>query len=167
MKLTKSLRKRICKQSFGLMILVFGISNVVYSNTDNIYQAVVQAPFDTTYDKVYKALENQRFYVVYELNIGRSLARNKERWGKDYNRNKFEEVRTMIVCNPWYANQVLNKDPSLIALCPLTISLLYKEGKVTIYFERLTVKTEDSPLSDVLWEIETTIISAIEGAISE
>jgi uncharacterized protein (DUF302 family) len=148
-----------------LILLVFGVINSVHSDSDNIYQAVIEAPFDSTYDKVYKALESQRFYVVYELNIGKSLARNKERWGEEYNRNEFEEVRTMIVCNPWYANQVLNKDPRMIALCPLTISVLYKKGIVTIYFERLTVKTEDGPLSELLWEIESTIISAIEGAI--
>lgn len=36
--------------------------------------------------------------------------------GEDYNRNNFEGVHSMVICNPWYANQVLNLDPVMMTL---------------------------------------------------
>ncbi|HSR63949.1 MAG TPA: hypothetical protein VLN56_11145 [Gammaproteobacteria bacterium] len=36
--------------------------------------------------------------------------------GEEYNRNNFEDVHSMVICNPWYANQVLNLDPVMMTL---------------------------------------------------
>lgn len=36
--------------------------------------------------------------------------------GEDYNRNNFEGVHSMVICNPCYANQVLNLDSVMMTL---------------------------------------------------
>ena len=120
---------------------------------------------ETVYPKLYKALEDSRFYVIFEADIGKNLARNAEKWGDEYNRNKFEGVRSMVICNPEYANKVLNLDPKMMAMCPITVTLLYKQGTTTILFERLTPVAAGSAAEDILWEVENTIISAIESVL--
>jgi len=53
----------------------------------------------------------------------------------------------------------------MIAVCPMTVALIHKQGKTTVLFERLTPIAAGSPAEDVLWEVENTIISAIESVM--
>lgn len=152
---------------FSLAISLFVICNTYAGGVDAIYTASVQKPMDEVYPELYKSLEASGFYVIFEANIGKNLAHNAKKWGEEYNRNKFEGVRSMVICNPYYANQVLNLDPKMMALCPLTVTTLYKEGKTTVLFERLTPTAAGSPAEDVLWEVENTIISAIESVTTK
>ena len=156
---------RILSAVILFFIVIF--TNQVGAQTDTIYVANINRPVDEVYQNLYKALETARFYVIFEANIGKNLARNAEKWGEDYNRNKFEVVRSMVICNPEYANQVLNLDPKMMALCPLTVTLLYKGGTTTILFEKLLPAAMGSPAEDILWEVENTIISTIESVISD
>ena len=71
----------------------------------------------------------------------------------------------MIVCNPFYANQVLNLDPVMMALCPINITVMHKEGKSTVLFERLTPIAKGSAAEDGLWEVENTIVTALDNAV--
>lgn len=149
------------------LLITSSLSLPVMAGSDAIFKHEIKGAFTEIYDKVYKALEESRFFVIFEVNIGKNLARNAERWGDDYNRNKFEGVRSMVICNPWYANQVLNLDPELMALCPLTVTLLYKNGNATVLFEKLMPVAKGSPAEAILWEVENTIISAIEGVTAD
>ena len=151
----------------ALLFFVVIFTNQVCAQTDAIFEASVSKPMDEVYQDLYKALEASRFYIIFEANIGKNLARNAEKWGEDYNRNKFESVRSMVICNPEFANQVLNLDPRMMALCPLTVTLLHKEGTTTVLFEKLMPAAKGSPAEDILWEVENTIISAIESVISD
>lgn len=132
-----------------------------------IYSISVERSGEEVYQSVYKSLEESRFYVIFEANIGKNLARNAERWGDEYNKNKFEMVKSMVVCNPYYTNQVMNLDPNMMSLCPLNITVLFKAGKSTVLFKKLTALAKDSPAEDILWEIENTIITAIENVVAE
>lgn len=134
------------------------------TGADRIFAQEIKGEFSQIYGRVHQALEEARFFVIFEADIGSNLARNAERWGADYNRNGYEGVRSLVICNPWYANQLLNLDPELMALCPMSVTLLYKDGMATVLFERLSPVAPDSPALDVLWEVENTIITAIEGA---
>jgi len=132
-----------------------------------IYSISVEKPSEEVYQSVYKSLEESRFYVIFEANIGKNLARNAERWGDEYNKNKFEFVKSMVVCNPYFTNQVMNLDPSMMSLCPLNITVMSKAGKSTVLFEKLAAVAKGSPAEDILWEIENTIITAIENAVGQ
>jgi uncharacterized protein (DUF302 family) len=147
------------------MVLLFAVlfAHHVPAQPDAIYEVNISRPIDEIYPKLYEAFEASGFYVIFEANIGKNLARNAEKWGEDYNRNRFEAVKSMVICNPYSANQVLNLDPKMMALCPLTVTVLYRENTTTIVFERLLIAAGGSPAEDVLWEVENTIISAIES----
>jgi len=122
---------------------------------------------ETSYDVVYKALENHNFFVVFEPNIQKSISQFAERWGKDYNRNGLEGIRAMVFCNGWYANAVSNADPDMLALCPLHITLVQKNGVTRILFTRPTVIAADSKALTVAREIEQGVSKALDEAVAE
>ena len=130
-----------------------------------VYSAATEAPLDEVYTSVYAALEENRFFVVFEANMGRTLSRFAEDWGEDYNRNKLKGIRSMVVCNAWYTNQVSNKDPSMLSLCPLTVTLIHKEGVTTVLFARPSVIAQGSPAQSILMEVEQDLIAAINEGL--
>lgn len=126
-----------------------------------VTKIVLNGSFEDNYNKVSKTLDEHRFFVIFEPNIGRSLANYKERWGDDYNRNGYEAIRSLVFCNPWYANQVINKDPEMAALCPLSVTLLHKGDKTEVMFLRPSQINPDSPAQSILEELETDIVKAL------
>jgi len=155
------------KQTLFLLIFFTGSLVDAAEELEAIFSISVEKPAEEVYQSVYKSLEESRFYVIFEANIGKNLARNAKRWGDEYNRNNFEMVKTMVVCNPYYANQVMNLAPKLMALCPMTITVMHKAGKSTVLFKKLTPAAKGSAAEDVLWEVENTIITAIEHGIAD
>ncbi len=145
-------------------ILLLSFSNV-YANS-NVFVHSVKKPMVEIYDKVYKSLEDARLYVVLEPDISRNLSGFAERWGDQYNRNKLTSIRRLVFCNGWYANQVSNKDPHMLALCPLHMTLIEKDGVTTALFARPTVIAADSPAKDILQELEYEVITAIKKGMN-
>jgi len=154
--------KSILSVLFMLLILLPWASHAGGGEAGPVLEFKVKQPFDEAYQALYAALEEARFYVIFEANIGQNLARHAGRWGENYNRNRFEHMKSMLICNPWYANQALNLDPRFMAMCPLSVGVIYKQGITTVYFKRLDNVAGSSAADDLLWEVENTIVSAIE-----
>ena len=125
-----------------------------------------QAPMTVTYPAIYRALENARFWVVFEANLGANLAGFRDRWGEDLNRNALDGIRSIVVCNAWYANQVSNADPDLLALCPLRVNLVEKNGVTRVLFARPTAIAAGSPGIGVVQEIEDSIAAALRAGVA-
>ncbi len=148
-----------------LMLLMFSVSSAFADNKNSgVYILQVDKPLIDVYDKVYKSLEDARFFVVFEPNIGANLASFAEKWGDDYNQNNIAEIRSMVFCNGWYANKVSNLDPDMLGFCPLHISLIERKGKTTVLFNRPGVIAQNSPAKELLLKIESEVIAAIQQA---
>ena len=102
---------------------------------------------------------------MFEPNIGNNLASFAERWGDEYNRSGLDGIRSMVFCNAWYANQVSNADPSMLALCPLHITLVEKQGNTTILFARPSEIAQGSAAVDIARELEDSVIQALESVV--
>ena len=50
----------------------------------------------------------------------------------------------------------------MLALCPLSLTLIEKDGKTTALFARPTVTAADSPAKDIVAELEGAVIAAIK-----
>ena len=133
-----------------------------HAESASVFEHRVNKPLGQVYSKVYQSLEQEGFYVVYEVNLGRNLAGFKERWGENYNRNKLDQIRSMVFCNGWYANAVSNTDPTMLAFCPLRMTLTEKDGVTTALFIRPTKVAEGSPALKVLQHVEDDVIKAIK-----
>ena len=154
---------KIMKKWLVLLILTFSVSSV-FADTKNsaVYIQQVDEPLARVYDKVNKSLEDARFFVVFEPDIGTNLASFAEKWGDDYNRNKLTGFRSMVFCNGWYANKVSNLDPNMLGFCPLHITLIERDGKTTVLFNRPGVIAQNSPAKELLQKLESEVIAAIQ-----
>lgn len=148
-----------------LALLLFILPVTVAASPAGVLRLDVKAPMPATYRAVTAALEEARFWVVFEADLGGNLAGFAERWGEDYNRNRLDGIHSMVVCNAWYANRVSNADPDLLALCPLRINLVEKDGVTRVLFARPTVVAAGSPGIEVVQEIEDVISTALRKAV--
>ena len=130
-----------------------------------IYDRTVPGEMDDVYKHVFTALENNSYFVIFEPNIGKNLSHFAKRWGEDYNKNKLKSIRSMVFCSAWYANKISNIDPSMLALCPLRITLYTKDNKTHILFVRPGKVAGPSKAQKVAKELEDDVIRTIEVAI--
>lgn len=153
---------------FGILILVGSLlAGGVSAESPMVYEKRVKGELEKTYKNIFNALENNGFYVVFEPNIGKNLAHFKNRWGKDYNTNNLESIRSMVFCNAWYANLVSNADPQMLALCPLHITLVHKDGVTRILFIRPSLVATGSGAEKVALELEQEVIRTIESGLQQ
>lgn len=144
-----------------LLLPLGGLAN------DSVYRVTTGQPLDIVYPAVKSGLESQRLYVVFEPDIGRNLASFAARWGEDYNRQGLDAIRSMVFCNPWYANQVANADPGMLALCPLHLTLTQREGRTTILFIRPSRIARGTAAEAIAAELEDAVIGAIESSLAD
>lgn len=145
-----------------LLLLVAGPASA-----DTIYKLSYNAGLDRTYPAIKQALEEEKLWVVFEPNMARTMANFAERWGKDYNRSGLEGLRSMVMCNAWYTNAVANADPDMLALCPISVTLMEKGGKSTALFARPSVYAQGSVALPIIEEIETKVIAALQAAAKQ
>lgn len=150
-----------------LLLLATGLLFAAQAMADSamIYEKDVTGKMDATYSQVFNGLENNGYFVIFEPNIGRNLANFKQRWGDDYNTNKLESIRSMVISNAWYTNKVSNADPQMLALFPLHISLVYKSGVTRILFIRPSLVATGSPAEKIALEMEQDVIRTIESSV--
>jgi len=103
---------------------------------DAVYVKKRKLPINVLYKSVLLAFENNGYFVTSEPNIGKSMQSIAQRLGKDYNRNKLEEIKSMVLSNPWFANKMANADPYLLAMFPISVTLVQKGEFTTILFVR-------------------------------
>ena len=151
-------------RKYLLLISLVLLPTVLFAS-DTVFKLTIDKPVATVYDKLYTSLEDARFFVVFEPNVGRNLANFAERWGDDYNQNKLTAIRSLVFCNGWYANAVSNKDPDMLGLCPLHASVIGRDGKTTILFNRPSVIAVNSPALELIKQIEDEVIAAIKASV--
>ena len=147
------------------MLLTALLASPAWAELPGVLHWKVSRNMETTYKAVYEALEENRFFVVFEPDIGRNIAGFAERWGEDYNRSGLSAIRSMVFCNAWYTNQVSNRDPGLLAMCPLHVTL-YQQGESThVLFMRPTHIGQGSDAMPLLEELEADVSKAIQAGI--
>ena len=125
----------------------------------------VKGKINRHYKHLFTALENNGYYVIFEPNIGRNLAHFAKRWGKDYNKNNLDSIRSMVFCNGWYANKISNEDPNMLALCPLHVTLVHKQGYTRVLFIKPGQVSQGSAASAVALELEQDVIRIIKESV--
>jgi uncharacterized protein (DUF302 family) len=126
-----------------------------------------EAPFEVaeTHDRLYKALEAEQFWVVFEADMGERMARFADRWGADYNRNRLGAVRSLVFCNIEWTNRIANADPALLALCPLHLTLYEQGGDTWVVLPRLSHMAQGSPGLSRATELEAELRGIVERAL--
>ncbi|MFO7604291.1 MAG: DUF302 domain-containing protein [Gammaproteobacteria bacterium] len=131
-----------------------------------VYEKTLRGDFNKIYQQVFTALETNGYFVVFEPNIGKQLERFKQRWGDKYNQNGIENIKALVFCNAWYANEVSNQQPKLLALCPMHITLTEKQGMVSLLYIRPSVIARGTAAEKLALEIEQDVVRSIEEGLS-
>lgn len=152
------------RQTIFLLILVL---LWVPSRADTVYRQPLSGSMVEAVSAVSAALEEERLWVVFEANIAASMARFEKRWGEDYNRSALQGLHSLVVCNPFWANAVANADPNMLALCPLRVAIVQRDGPPVALFARPTVIGADSPALAVLQQLEQKIVTALRAAAEQ
>lgn len=132
-----------------------------------IAQYEVRADTPAVQTALEKALGEQGFGILFRANMGATFAKFADAWGDDYNRSGLAEIRAVLFCNPKYANEAANADPTVLALCPLSITLLQKSGTTTLLFERPSQVLSSSAAQSTIRTVESKVIVAIETAVAQ
>lgn len=122
----------------------------------------VKGKMNKVYKRLFTGLENNGYYVIFEPNLGRNLAHSAKRWGKDYNKNNLDSIRSMVFCNGWYANKISNEDPNMLALCPLHVTLVHKDDITSVLFVKPGVISQGSTANSIALELEQDVIRIIK-----
>lgn len=152
-------------KSLLVAFLALLLAAPVHAGSPAILEYTAKMPADTAYQRLSEALEEKGYFVIFEPNMGRTLASMAGRLGKDYNRNQLAVMRSLVFCNPALTNRLANADPALLALCPLHIAFTHKEGVSSVYFARPGVLAAGSPGEALVRELETEIDQIIQGAL--
>jgi len=149
------------------VLLLLGVFfNICQAELAGVRHWVLQQDLETAYESIHKSLEENKLFVVFEPNIGKNLAAFAERWGEDYNRNNLQGIRSMVFCSGWYANQVSNADPQLLALCPLHITLYRHNDMTHVVFVSPTHVGKGSDATVLLQQLEDRVSAAVESGIA-
>ena len=146
-----------------LMCLLALVSLNALAESPAVYEKSVDQNLETAYKRVYKSLESNGFKVVYEVdmleNLTKFAAKNAV---KDFNLNQLEGIKSMVFCNGPLAVKISNADPTMLALCPLHLTLTQKAGRVSILFVRPGFIAHGSKAEAPANELEEKVIKAIE-----
>jgi uncharacterized protein (DUF302 family) len=141
---------------------------VARAETAGVFVAEVKAPLDDVYKWVNKSLDGAGYWVAYELDMFKGMSGSLARkLGEDFNRAKLEGIRTMVFCNGEQANQVMNADPDMLALCPMHLTLIHQAGTTKVLFARPSVAGRGSAAEPALKQIEDAVIGVIKAGTAQ
>ena len=146
-----------------ILVLALMFGTTLFAG-NGIYKVSVKEDFRSALHTLKKTLEDQNLFIISKADISGTLARMKGKLGKDYNKRGYTKAQSIIFCNPFYANDVLNLDPTMMALCPLKIMLLEKNAKTTALFVLPSYFSKRSPAKKVLKEVENKVLKALKKA---
>ena len=149
-----------------ILVLALLFAASAQAASPGVYEKSVKQALNVVYDRVNSAFEDGGFRVVYEVDIAENLSKIAGKLGKDYNQNKLEGIRSMVFCNGIAANKVGNADPSMLALCPLHVTLIHKAGMTSVLFVRPSAVAQGSPALATAQDLENKVIQLIEAALN-
>ena len=161
------MRNKGISLALGLaVVMVPTLTSAPASAEDTIYSTQMEGDFDTAKEMLRRELDAEGFFVVKDLNIGRSLAHFAGKWGDNYNRNNFSQIHSLIICHAWFANQTLNISPPHMSLCPLSLALLHKDGTTMIHYALRQPMAEPADISEMMHRLDKRFVQALDQAVS-
>ena len=151
----------------AVVFLVLGLLlGVCQAELPGVRHWTLEQDLETSYKSIYNSMENNDMFVIFEANMGRTLAGFSDRWGDNYNRNHLQGIRSMMFCNAWYVNEVSNIDPQLMAFCPMHITLYRQDNITHIVFTRPAHVGKRSAAAGLLEGLEAKVSAAVEAGIA-
>ena len=152
------------KSIFVFLLALVSINALAESPA--VYEKSIDQNLESVYKQVLKALEDNDFKVVYEVDIQENLKKFAAKNAlKDFNLNQMEAIKSMVFCNGALAVKISNADPTMLAMCPLHLTLTQKAGRASVLFVRPSIIAQGSKAEAPAKELEEKVIKAIESGL--
>ena len=132
----------------------------------NVYSVTYNSSMDTVEKNILNYFKSAKLVVPWKLDILEEFKKKglDKKFGDEFNKNNLTSVRTIIACNGKFGNMIMNTDPTMMAYCPIRITLVEKDGKTTVLFVRPSSAPRASKAYKILVKLEKKVIGAIEAA---
>jgi len=150
---------------YTLIILVLIVASPLWAAPPAVYIKQTDLGLEAAYKQLYAALEQEKFWIVFEADLLARMSRFKDKWGQAFNRAELSGAKAMVFCNIWWTNQMASADPDMLALCPLHVSLYEKDGKTSVVMLRPSVVANGSGAMDEAMKLEKELTGIIEAAL--
>jgi len=149
------------------IILACLLSMSVWAADSNVYTVTFNSPIDTVEKNMLAQFKASKLMVVWQLDILGEFKKKglDKKFGKKFNTNELANVRTMVACNGKLGNAVMNADSTMMAYCPVRLTLTEKDGKTSVLFVRPSSAPKDSKAYPVLVKLEKKVIGAIVASM--
>ena len=149
-----------------LVFLLALVSVNALAESPAVYEKSIDQNLESVYKQVLKALEDNDFKVVYEVDMQENLKKFAAKNAlKDFNLNQMEAIKSMVFCNGALAVKISNADPTMLAMCPLHLTLTQKAGRASVLFVRPSIIAQGSKAEAPAKELEEKVIKAIESGL--
>jgi uncharacterized protein (DUF302 family) len=148
-----------------LLALLLVLSTSVYAN--EIYKKEINLPIQEYFPRLKQAITANHMNVLYELNLIDKFKKSgyAKRFGKEFNKNKLKEVKTLLLCNGHVGNQVSNIDPDMMALCPIRLTLISQGKSTKVVFIKSSHVATSKKVKALLATLDQILINTIDLTI--
>lgn len=134
-----------------------------------IYKKVINEHYDLYFPKLKKAIETNHMNIISEMDL---MSRFKEagydkKFGKDFNKNKLDKATSLIVCNGFVGNQISNIDVTMMAFCPIRITVMQQGSKTIVVFIRASGIATNPKVSSLLKSLDDVIVHTIDLTVDK
>lgn len=136
----------------------------LYADSSNVYESILNEPIELVYPMVLEALNNNGFIVAHSINVSENYKRYESEWG-GINKYKITEVRSLSVCNLKFSYEIRNKDPKMLGLCPMHLTLYETQGKTHIIMLLPSFMAQNSPVKGLALKVEKKLINIIQAEV--
>lgn len=135
-----------------------------------LYTKVVYDSLENYYPKLLKAISDNKMNVLYEMDLIKQFKDKgyEERFGKDFNKNNLQSIKTLLICNGYVGNQVSNIDPAMMALCPIKLTVVQEANKkLIVTFLRHDSIEISKEVKELLTTLDKILINTIDLTTDE
>lgn len=127
-----------------------------------MYVESVAAPISKVMPELQKALGQHHFKVVLHLDILKMIkAKQHMLHIPNLDKPGFSDVQSVVFCNPFFFNQLLNAHWESSAACPLTLTVYGRGEKSYIVYPKRVALTGNTPALNVAKKIDKAVVGAL------
>ena len=132
---------------------------------DGVYKLSVNQKRDVVYKKLLQSLDENHLVVVSEINILQKFKKVglPKMFGDEFNTNNLTAIKAIIACNGYFGNYISNADSAMLALCPIRITVIERNGKTMILYVKPTAVSGNSKANKIIQKLENKVISSINS----
>jgi uncharacterized protein (DUF302 family) len=150
-----------------LKTLLFAVAMMIATTTmaaPSVYTKTIDESYESYMPKFKQALKRNHMNVVSELDLLDRFNKVKgaEKYREGFDGQGIRKITSLVTCIGLVGIQVASKDPSMMALCPVRITVMAKGEKTVVTFIRNQYIAKGSVVEYTVARLDNAIIDTVE-----